>query len=82
MPSNKVREKRLENFKEWIKQFKSWDSPIGDFAKDFLRDEQLGDNPTKKEILIRLDHASGGWERPIEVFDIAWKAFKSREFGR
>jgi uncharacterized protein YozE (UPF0346 family) len=65
------------SFKEWIAKFEDVDRPIGDLAKDVLRDSKFPDGFNNQEQIISyLEQEKQADSVVIEVFKDVWKAYK------
>jgi uncharacterized protein YozE (UPF0346 family) len=63
-------------FKDWLKEFKEVDRPIGDLAKDVLNDPDFPETNKHKEIYDYLECVKWADYQVLSVFENCWKAYK------
>ena len=59
-------------FKQWIKQFKSEHSAIGDLARDIVEDGKHFPNKDDHDYLLNYLHSQSACMACIEVFEKSW----------
>ncbi len=65
-------------FKQWIKEYKGQDNPIGDLANDIWLDKEFPKSESYKSNLKYLEKL-GACDGAINAFEEAWKLYSERK---
>lgn len=63
-------------FYDWIIRLKNHDTPTGDLARDFLRDQESSKVSNTLEAYTDYLHSQGACRQAVEALKTAWRSYQ------